>query len=185
MTSKVKLAIATPSTGTIKTKTVESLIKLFKKYPNAYFLSHEGSIIHHMRERLVKKAIDLDCTHLLFVDSDMVFEPEAVTKLLNRDEDIVGANYNRRSLPLTPTAIIEKSPSNGMVKAISIGTGFMLIKLSIFDYLEEPWFFWESNSDGDLTMGEDYWFCQLARKKGFEVYCDLSAKVGHVGDAIY
>lgn len=187
----MKLAVATPSTGTIKTKTVESLIKLFKAYPDAIFLSHEGSILHHMRERLVKKAIELGCTHLLFVDSDMVFDKDELQRLVEANKDVVGANYNRRKLPLENTAsiseqVIEDKPENDdVLKADYVGTGFMLIKLSIFDFLPEPWFFFESNGDGDLVQGEDYWFCQLARKHNFEVWCDLSANVGHVGDYIY
>lgn len=167
----MKLAIATPSTGTIKTKTVESLIKLFKKY-DAIFLSHEGSVLHHMRERLIKKAIELECTHLLFVDSDMVFEPEDLQKLIDADTDIVGADYNRRKLPLESSR-----------REDSVATGFMLIKLSIFDFLPEPWFFWESNENGDLVTGEDYWFCSLAKSKGFVVKC--VGKVGHIGEMIY
>lgn len=166
------LAVATPSTGTIKTKTVESLIKLIKKFPDAYFLSHEGSILHYMRERLVKKAIGLGCTHLLFVDSDMVFEPDDVLKLIEANKDIAGADYNRRKLP-------PESSRQGD----SVGTGFMLIKLSIFEFLPEPWFFFESNSDGDLVTGEDFWFCRLAKSKGFEISC--VGKVGHLGDYIY
>lgn len=183
--SSIKLGIATPSTGTIKTKTVESLIKVFKAYPDALFLSHEGSIIHHMRERLVKRAIELECTHLLFVDSDMVFDKDAVAGLLEANKNIVGADYSRRKLPLESTAELTGEGEDNLFKANSIGTGFMLIKLSIFDYLPEPWFFWESNGDGDLVRGEDYWFCQLARKHGFEVWCDLSVKVLHEGSYLY
>ena len=184
--NNIRLGIATPSTGTIKTKTVESLIKLFKKYPDAIFLSHEGSILHHMRERLIKKAIELDCTHLLFVDSDMVFETDALQGLLEANKDIVGANYNRRKLPLEATAeLLDGSFGDDLVQATSIGTGFMLIKLSVFEFLPEPWFFFESNGDGDLATGEDYFFCRLARDKGFEVYADLSVKAGHLGDYIY
>src|SRR3990167_7153386 len=104
---KTKIAICTPSTGTIKTKTVESLIGMCKHLPfEYYFLSHEGSIIHHMRERLVKRAIDLEYSHLLFVDSDMVFEKDAVVRLLEANKDIVGADYNRRKLPLESTAML-------------------------------------------------------------------------------
>lgn len=185
----IRLAIATPSTGTIKTKTVESLIGMCKNLPfEYYFLSHEGAILHLMRERLVKKAIDLNCTHLLFVDSDMVFEKDAVLRLLEADKDIIGADYNRRKLPLENT-VKHFNPKQRyddyLYKVESVGTGFMLIKLSIFDFLPEPWFFWESNQDGDLVRGEDYWFCRLAREKGFEVWVDLSLEVKHRGDYDY
>ena len=182
----MKLAVATPSTGTIKTKTVGSLIAMCKNLPfEYYFLSHEGSIIHHMRERLVKKAIELECTHLLFVDSDMQFEKDAVMRLIERDKDILGADYNRRKLPLESTAVLLGDGEGDLREAVSVGTGFMLIKLSIFDFLPEPWFFWESNQSGELVTGEDYWFCRLARKHGFEVWADLSVKVLHCGDYLY
>lgn len=185
--SKIKLGIATPSTGTIKTKTVESLIGMCKNLPFDYvFLSHEGSILHYMRERLVKKAIDLNCTHLLFVDSDMVFKPEAVLKLIEDDKDIVGVNYRTRQLPGEETS---KYPvyagASDLREAISVATGFMLIKLSIFEFLPEPWFFWESNTDGGLVLGEDFWFCRLAQEKGFKVWVDLGLHVGHIGDWIF
>ena len=183
---KIKLAICTPSTGTIKTKTVESLIGMLKDFPHEYyFLSHEGSIIHHMRERLVKKAIELECTHLLFVDSDMQFDKDAVLRLIERNKDIVGADYNRRKLPLESTTVLLGEAKGNLAEAVSVGTGFMLIKLSIFDFLPEPWFFWDSNLDGELVTGEDYWFCRLAISRGFEVWCDLSVKVGHIGDMVF
>ena len=182
----IKLAVAIPSTGVIKTKTVESLIAMLKNFPHEYyFLSHEGCILHHMRERLVKKAIELECTHLLFVDSDMVFEKDAVLKLLEHDKDIIGANSHRRKLPLEDTVIGIKGEGLNIARVESVGAGFMLIKLSIFDFLPEPWFFWESNQNGELITGEDYWFCSLARKHNFEVWCDLSIKVGHIGDYVY
>lgn len=183
-----KLAIATPSTGTIKTKTVESLIAMCKNLPFDYhFLSHEGSIIHHMRERLVKKAIELECTHLLFVDSDMVFEKDAVLKLLEADKDIIGANYHKRILPLQSLVKLEDmlTYDENIGRAKHVGTGFLLIKLSIFDFLPEPWFFWESNENGDLVTSEDYWFCRLARDKGFEVWVDMELEVKHCGDYMY
>ena len=184
----MKLAVAIPSTGSIKTKTVESLIGMLKNLPFDYhFLSHEGSAIHHMRERMVKKAIELGCTHILFIDSDMQFDKDVVLKLLAHDKDIIGAVYNQRKLPPTPVVklISVGADLEGLNEVQAVGTGFMLIKLSIFDFLPEPWFFWESNSDGDLVTSEDYWLCRLARDKGFQVWVDLSIKVGHLGQFTY
>lgn len=34
-------------------------------------------------------------------------------------------------------------------------------------------------------LGEDYFFCHLARKAGIPLYCDTQMVVGHVGDAVY
>ena len=56
------------------------------------------------RNGLVKEAIARKGTHILFVDSDMYFPPDAIKKLVEQDRDIVGASYNFRSLPLKSTA---------------------------------------------------------------------------------
>jgi len=42
-----------------------------------------------------------DCTHILFVDSDMGFPPELVLDMLMHDEPIVGSVYPQRQLPTT------------------------------------------------------------------------------------
>lgn len=39
--------------------------------------------------------------------------------------------------------------------------------------------------DISRMMGEDYFFCHLARKADIPLYCDTQMVVGHVGDAVY
>jgi len=34
-------------------------------------------------------------------------------------------------------------------------------------------------------LGEDYHFCQLAKKSGLKLYCDTTSVLGHVGDIVY
>src|SRR3990167_7837465 len=107
--TKIKLAIAIPSTGTIKSQTVFSLCRMLKDFPHEYtVLFHEGSMLHVMRNRLVQKAIDEKCTHLLFVDSDMMFEKDSAIRLLKRNKDIIGANCHRKKLPLEGTVLNPK-----------------------------------------------------------------------------
>jgi hypothetical protein len=176
----MKIAIAIPNTGTIKAQTAFSLCRMLKDFPHDYdVLFHEGSMLHVMRERLVQKAIDLKCTHVLFVDSDMAFDKDAVLKLIKRKKDIVGANYHKRKLPAEATVQNPKKLS-GLTTCDSVATGFLLINLDVFKNLPQPWFFWGENGES-----EDFWFCRLARENGYKVWCDLEVGIKHVGDFLY
>lgn len=178
--SKTKLAIGIPNTGTIKAQTAFCLIRMLKDFPYDYdVLFHEGSMLHIMRERLVKKAVDRGCTHLLFLDSDMSFEKDSVLKLLKRNKPIIGANYHKRKLPLEATVQNPKK-TTGLTTCDAVATGFMLIDLSIIPSLKEPWFFW-----GKGGTSEDFWFCRLAREAGYKVWVDFAVPVGHIGEYIY
>lgn len=188
-----KLAIGIATTGQIKTKTLVSVVKLVKKDPqNTFIMTWEGCNVHQARINIVKEAQKANCTHLLFVDSDMVFDADAAEKLLNRDKDIIGVNTNLRKLPLTSTVKFHNEkgekvfePNGELFECQAVGTGFMLIKMSVFDKLPTPWFFYEYDEKGDMKTGSDMWFCNKAREAGFKVFCDLSVKVGHIGDYIF
>lgn len=176
----MKIAITIPSTGTIKSQTVFSLCRMLKDFPHDYtVLFHEGSMLHVMRERLVERAISEKCTHLLFVDSDVVFEKDAVVRLLGRNKEIVGAPVNRRKLN-AGNNVVNPKKEKGLTTCEAIGTGFLLIDLSVLKDLKQPWFFW--GMDG---TGEDYWFCRLAREAGYKIWVDYQVKVGHIGDTIF
>src|SRR3990167_9005761 len=128
----VNLAVCMPHTGAIKTKTVLSLCKMFKVLPFEYnLITQEGSVLFLNRRRLVKKAQEMNATHLLFIDTDMVFEPDAVLKLLLHKKDIIGVHVNCRGFPLQTTVRMteeQKKAMNGtLAKCDAVGTGFMLI----------------------------------------------------------
>lgn len=182
--SKIRLAIAIPNTGVVNSQTVSSLMGMVKNLKCEYYtLTQEGSILHAMRENLVKKALELKCTHLLFVDTDMVFDKDALNKLIKHKKDIVGVTYNTRKLP--SERILWTKGEGDFYEAEAVPTGFMLIDLKVFKKLPHPWFFWEVDTMGNPVTGEDYWFCRLAREHGFKVWVDLSIKVLHCGDYLY
>jgi hypothetical protein len=185
--NNIRLAVGLPNTGTIKSQTVFALDRMLKSFPHPYQLILQNSCaIHHNRTEIVRIAQKLECTHLLFVDSDMFFEKDALNQLLARDVDIVGVNYNQRKLPLTSTVLMDekvrknlkKTNPDGFVECIGVGTGFMLIKLEVFGKLEEPWFFWKPTGEFE---SEDYWFCRIARESGLKVHVDLGIPVKHIG----
>lgn len=179
------------TTGTIKSQTAFALFRMMHHLPFEYdFFLKEGCIIHYNRETLVKQAIKSGCTHILFVDSDMFFEADAVIRMLEKKKDIIGAHYNRRQLPPVTTVKIEKERwanmkrdnPEGYLTCEAVGAGFLLINLDVFKKIKEPWFFWKTNDKGDVVMGEDHWFCEKAKEAGYEIWADLTTPVKHIGD---
>lgn len=189
-----KICLGFPTTGTIKTITFHSVVAMLKhsKFPYE-IVTKEGSILHWNREHIAKMAIERNCSHLLFIDSDMQFEPDAAERLLARDKDIIGVQYNLRKFPKTSTVKVwdengkelMEDQGNGLLKVASVATGFMLIKTSVFEKLSHPWFFWESDENGEVKTGEDSWFCRKAREAGYEIFCDITIPIKHWGEYAY
>jgi len=155
---------------------------------------HISCEIASSRTWLVQNALKAGATHLLFVDSDMVFPYEVIPLLLAHNKDIIGVEYNRRKFPLEGTSepLTEKKEGE-IYQAKYVGTGVMLINLSIFDKEwvdpktgnKTPWFSFGRDSQGALALGEDAWFCYSAQDNGHEVWIDPTIKVGHIGNYIY
>src|SRR3990167_834852 len=188
-----KICLGLPTTGTVKTKTLFSIVRMLKQSSFSYdIITKDGSMLHWNREHIVKQAIERECSHVLFIDSDMFFEGDAAERLLARDKDIIGVPYNMKELPAKTTLKIHDENGNiiqeeydGLMKCAAVGTGFMLIKISVFEKLSEPWFFFESNDKGEVVKGEDVLFCMKARKAGFDIFCDMTISIKHIGEFLY
>lgn len=194
----VRLAVGVPNSGSVKVDTVRGLISLVGELGGELplnFLFHGGCYVHKNRETLVKQAIEYNYTHLLFVDTDMVWEAGSAKKLLDAKKPIIGANYNERRLPLRSTVKVankkdeiiaydtSKFPDKP-VRVHSIATGFMLIDLSIMKDVPKPWFFFDTK-EGEFNMGEDIWFCEQVKKAGYDIWCEPTIKIGHIGEYRY
>lgn len=153
----------------------------------------EGAYIPYNRILLVELAREWKCTHIFFMDHDQVFAEDTVTRLLAHDKDIVAAPYNMKQYPLQTTVILldkngkrrNKLPKK-MFTCEALGCGCMLVKMEVFDKIQFPWFQIYINPETrKLEMSEDVWFCNQARQAGYEIFCDPTIKVGHVGEAVY
>lgn len=194
---------------TIKSKTALSLVKsLYGASFDYDMIMTMGCDLIGSRTRLVRQAIALEGTHLLFIDHDMWFPPQKnaitdkiespIARLLSHNKDVIGVPYNFRSLPLRSTATpLEAKPTDGkyvttpeelpkgLFQCVALGTGFLLIKLSVFDKIEKPWFNFGRNSDAELVYGEDTFFCAQVMKAGMEVWADGDIEVKHLGEFSY
>lgn len=83
--------------------------------------------------------------------------------------------------------IIVKMPREKML-CRALGTGFMLIKMDVFKHLPRPLFFFRPkvlNNEEVGVIGEDIWFCDLARAYGYNIWSDPTIPIRHVGIQYY
>jgi len=165
------------------------------------------SVVSRARNLLVKDMLESDCTDLIFIDSDINFEPEDVFRLMawtsNPKKGIVGGVPRTRSDSKVYIATLDYDENNeltmdrmGLVRARRLATAFMMVRRDVFTTLVDAhpeWNYYDNRTDRTLNavfdfkltdegyMGEDYLFCDRAREHGFEVWVDPTIKLGHMG----
>jgi hypothetical protein len=193
--SPTKIAICMPTREQMHSRCAFSLYNLGKALSKAgiehgLFLS-PGTLIANQRHELVVAAKEWGATHVMFIDSDIVFKPSHVIELINFNEPIVGAAYSKRLEPVIPTAwhsidnwdtyvrLREQTDSHIRVEAMALG--FCLIRTDIFDTLSLPWFILGFNN-GQYT-GEDIEFFKKCKEFNVPVWLDVkvSFEIGHLG----
>lgn len=116
----------------------------------------------------------------VWFDDDMVFPSNAAAQLISHNKDICGASYLRR----TPPHELLGEPDGPLVQTTGLSrfkripAGVLAVKRDVFDRVGR----W-TVTDED---GEDILFCDRARAKGFEVWCDLdlTREIKHVGETL-
>lgn len=177
----MKICIGVAASDYIRTQTVSTLILLFKNEPDTKFIIKQGALVHLNREEIALEALQMDCTHLFFVDSDMVFNPDVLYKLMHHDKDIIGALCNKRGGGLAVNTRFTKQPDK-IYRNSAVGMACTLIKMDVFRKVPRPWFFF---GDEQHPCGEDIFFCNRARKVGFEVWIDPTLSVKHIGEFLF
>jgi hypothetical protein len=193
------IAVCTPARDMVHTMFTYDLVNLVCYHTlntnDAISLKiSEGTLIANQRAELSLDAMREGCSHLLFIDSDMRFPQDMISRLLAHDVDIVATNCARRRMPTGPTAQVYKEngdrelvwtmpESTGLQEVGSVGMGVMLIKAGVFKALSEPWYETPWRSDKRGYIGEDVFFCKKAREAGFKIWIDhdVSKEIGHIG----
>lgn len=185
-----KVLIAVPCMDTLPVEFVQSMSNLQKPIETATsYLS--GSMIYDARDRFAQAAITGNFDYVLWIDSDMVFEPDLLHRLLESIEgrDFVCGLYFRRMPPYTPAAYETLEPFPMPVMEVhknifeigAAGFGCVLTRTKmlkdVFDKFGTAFCPFED-------MGEDIAFCKRAKSIGYKLHCDPTVKVGHVGRII-
>jgi hypothetical protein len=151
-----------------------------------FFINPRTSIIEISRYEAVQKCLARGVDYIFFVDSDLIFPPDALERLLAHDVPIVAATYMQRRMPEVVLGVPFEDITpfrTGLCEFLRMPIGFSLIKAEVFDAIEPPWFpvTWDPVK-GEHTS-EDYNFCDSVRKAGYDllVDLDLSHELGHIG----
>lgn len=161
-----------------------------KKPDNTLVITVHGQSPASARNTIAEQAIINDCTHVFFLDDDMIPQPDTLLKLLEHDKDIVSGLYLLRTFPHFP-AFFDEAFDTGfckyafldgrdtvLEKGVNAGLGAVLIKTEVFKNLEKPWVrLGEIIKDG---WCDDVGFFNRCRAAGYDIYCDLNAPVGHM-----
>lgn len=191
----MKIMIAIPCMDQVATQFCTSLAML-RKVGDCIIASKQGSLIYAARDDLAKMAIKMDADYILWLDSDMVFDPDILEKLLQDTEkgDIISGLYFRRAAPFSPVLfdkleLVDDKPVHTEISEIpedvfevgGIGFGCVLMPTDVllgvalkFGEMFMPF----------KGMGEDIAFSWRARQCGFKIVCDPKIKLGHVGHII-
>jgi len=139
-------------------------------------------------------------THLLFLDADMVWPTDVLTKMLrHHDKGIVSGLYCIKGGDFAPVALRDGIQPDGSVmthyyhdrayretgKELRpqqvVGMGCTLVPMVVFDRIgPRPWFTYESDDEGWPRVSEDVPFCRKAAEAGFSIWLDPTVKCGHV-----
>ena len=217
-TYRPSIHIAMPCYDMVKIPTMISMVKLVKELTLAGFKfelnTMKSPYIAYARNILMSRFLARDEDSLLFIDSDLEFEPECVLKMLLAEKDIICTPYRVKTND--PTAIQYtasiKDPRNvkilpGALVEIQNGpAGMMLIKRSVFEKLIKDYptheiknhpnedtfpkdmciyHFWDCQFKDGIWRGEDIYFCDLARQSGFKIYANLDSTLIHHGSYGY
>ena len=170
---KRKIFVATPMYGGqcsgMYTKSKADLATISTQYGMdvRFFYLFNESLITRARNYLVDEFLRSPYTHLMFIDSDIHFNPNDVLTLAALDKEIIGAPYPKKCIAWEkvrnavdagladddPVQLEEYTgdfvfnPASGTseikvsepVEVLEIGTGFMLVRREVFEKFREAY----------------------------------------------
>jgi hypothetical protein len=169
------------------------------------------SLITRARNILTAMFLESDCTHLMFIDSDIEFQPEDIIRALAYCKPIMAGAYPKKALPIqyainfkfTNPETKEIRVENGAVEVLDASTGFFMIQRETIEKMiaAYPELHYKNDSnidpkynkycyalfdtildpDDNRYLSEDYTFCRRWQKLGGEIWLDPNTKLNHVG----
>lgn len=193
----MKILIAIPCMDQVPVPFCQSLA-LLQKTGDCTLAMQAGSLIYTSRNDLATKAIQSEADLVFWMDSDMVFQPDTLVRMVKtlqeNDLDILTGLYFRRVPPYSPV-LFDKLDIIGNIcswtafheipdelfEVGGCGFGCVLMNTEVFLSVQAK----HGNMFAPIANnGEDIAFCWRARDCGYKIWCDPSVICGHVGYSV-
>ena len=199
------ILICVPAMNTVATEFFSSFTGL-RRVEGSHVMLTKDTLIYSARNALAMTAVDRGYDWLFWLDSDMVFEPDTLERLLAEAEeknlDVLSGLYFKRMSPTEPVILkkldwrvnergeVEKEseayldyPKDTLFEVAGAGTGCLLTKVDVYRKVVEK--FGITPFQPLPNLGEDYSFCWRLGQVDVKIYCDSRIKLGHAGAWIY
>ena len=211
---KPSLFIAMPCYDSVKVNSMLSIFKLIQQLGKSGIQvgihTMRSPLIHQARNYLTSVFLTTEYQYMLFIDSDVEFEPEAVMRMMVAKKNIVCTPYRAKAEDTSKNiyTVEFKDPKNilvlaeGLVEIEAGPTGLMLIDRKVFEKIiknrpdlkiknkvkpdsdKTHKFYYNFFNFGFIdgyAMGEDVSFCKLARENDFKLYANIESPTAHHG----
>ena len=198
----LKYLIAIPCFDTVYTDFMLSLLNM-QRIGQVYCQVVKSSLIYDARNRLAKQAVDDGFDRMLWLDSDIMFEPDLMLRLaehLDNGLEYVSGLYFKRQYPTAPVCfktitqrtedkelitealLYEDYPKDQLFEVDATGFGAVMVSVDLIKRIKDKY---GLPFSPQLGLGEDMSFCWRAKQVGAKLYCDSSIKLKHVGYTAY
>ncbi|HJT80358.1 MAG TPA: hypothetical protein VJ719_04095 [Chthoniobacterales bacterium] len=168
-------------------------------YSMADFRADPTQSYASLRNQVVRQAQERNCRWLLFVDTDVFFPPDTVSRLMRHQKAIVSGIYWTKSEASAPVVIEtfgngpiwKRELSEELLPIDASGLGCCLIDMQVFDafdragfpYFVQDWTHSKNGQTAHVDTGEDYYFFLKAKELGFQTYADTRVLCQHYDES--
>lgn len=193
MKKKILIAVCCKDVAPIELTQCMTAINLSVDHSFTY---RKGALIDKARDDCVREMLEGNYSHIMFIDDDIQFPPDGISKLLALNADIaafpyVSKNYNHPQIMAWDDLFLEGDHLRATPVLLNqdpiqnvdcVGMGFTLIRRNVITDVVNKF-----NSCFRMRWhaGEDFVFCYEAKECGYHVTLKKDVPIYHMGHYNY
>lgn len=155
------------------------------------------ALINRSRNDLAAIFINNDFDDVVWIDSDIEWNPEWIVKLLSSNKDVIGGTYRKKTDEFEEYVlkkVDEIKIENDLMEVNGLGFGFIRISRKVMQMLWDTSVEYSSDgkqarnifefgfSENKELIGEDIMVCKKIIDAGYKIYLDTTMTCNHIGD---